>query len=122
MTGLGLWIEFSAFCFYLVENYAHDRALERDLGLFNSQLESKVAAETAAIFEGQDDGEGQNPQPAGYLRHSNRSRCRAGTIVPGARNQRGCRMTFKERYLALTPQQRKSLLFFHACWPPSPSS
>jgi hypothetical protein len=57
INGLGLWIEFAAGCLYLVENYAHEKALERDLSMLDSLLESDITSATVSHFEGQ--GEGQ---------------------------------------------------------------
>jgi hypothetical protein len=52
-SGLGVWIMFSAVCLRWVEEYSRDRQLEADLDSIDALLESEVAGETAAHFEGE---------------------------------------------------------------------
>lgn len=56
LVSLGAWFEIGAVCLYIVENYAHERAVERDLAVLDALIESEVAGATAAHFEGQGDG------------------------------------------------------------------
>jgi hypothetical protein len=60
INGLGLWFEIASVCVYLVENYAHERALERDLAILDSLLESEVTAATADHFTAQEEGQARS--------------------------------------------------------------
>ncbi len=56
-NGLGLWIMFSALCLRIVEDYAHEKSLERECDIHDSLVENEVMAETAAHFAGQNNAD-----------------------------------------------------------------
>lgn len=60
VSALGLWFEIGGVCLYLVENYAYEIALDRDLAILDSLLESDVAAATAEHFTAQEEGQAKS--------------------------------------------------------------
>jgi len=55
-AGLGYWVVLSGLGLHIVEQFRWGRQLEADLDTLDSQIESEVAAETAAHFEGESTG------------------------------------------------------------------
>ncbi len=55
-AGLGDWVVVSGLSLHIVEQFRWGRQLEADLDTLDSQIESEVAAETAAHFEGESTG------------------------------------------------------------------
>ena len=56
LSALGYWVVLSGLGLHVVEQFRWGRQLEADLDTLDSQIESEVAAETAAHFEGEGTG------------------------------------------------------------------